>query len=205
MKFRKCRQCGEIKQETEFRQYYGETRSGKERGRYRTCKTCESINTRYKYLCKKQSNGKASESELQELAKIEQLYELLRAKGLKLPAKRERGTIMNIVDQMIEKHSASVIEVEAEDGEQVITAAPQELLDWLNADLSQYDPEYLQDVVADELIKKYRPQIGVDPNTYEPIYDDTHRDILNKLLERFDEYEDNYKGKDTDEGEDEDE
>lgn len=190
MKFRKCRQCGEIKQETEFRQYYGETRTGKERGRYRTCKACESINTRYKYLCKKQAKGKASERELQELDKIEQLYDLLRAKGLKPPATRERSTVLSLVDELLEKHSASVVEIEVDDGEQVIAAAPQELLDWLNADLSQYDPAYLQDVVADELIKKYRPQVGVDPNTYKPIYDDTHRDLLNKVLERFDEYED---------------
>ena len=205
MKFKKCRQCGEIKQETEFRQYYGETRSGKERGRYRTCKTCESINTRYKYLCKKQSNGKASEQELQELNKIEQLYDLLRAKGLKPPAKRERSTVLNLVDELLDKYSASTTEIAATvDDELVIAAAPQELLDWLNADLSQYDPEYLQDVVADELIKKYRPQVGVDPNTYKPIYDDTYRDILNKVLERFDEYEDNYTDN-VDEGEDEDE
>lgn len=186
MKFRKCRQCGEIKQEAEFRQYYGETRTGKERGRYRTCKACESINTRYKYLCKKQAKGKASEQELQELDKIEQLYDLLRAKGLKPPATRERSTVLSRVDELLERHSVSVV-------------AAQELLDWLNADLSQYEPAYLQDTVADELIKRYRPQVGVDPNTYEPIYDDTHRDLLNKVLERFDEYEDNY----TDEGEDE--
>lgn len=201
MKFRKCRQCGEIKLETEFRQYYGETRSGKERGRYRTCKACESINTRYKYLCKKQSNDRASEQELQELDKIEQLYDLLRAKGLKPPAKRERSTIMNLVEELLEKHSTTEVTATTDDcSELASAAAPQELLDWLNADLSQYDPEYLQDVVADELIKKYRPQIGVDSNTYKPIYDDTHRDLLNKVLERFDEYEDNY----TDEGEDED-
>ena len=41
---------------------------------------------------------------------------------------------------------------------------------------------------------KYRPQTGVDKETYLPIYDDTYREVLNQILRKFDDYEEQYAG-----------
>jgi hypothetical protein len=74
---------------------------------------------------------------------------------------------------------------------------PDELTEWLNADTATWyaqgiSPEYLQETVYESLKAKYRPQIGVDKETYLPMYDDTFKDVLNKILRRFDDYEEEY-------------
>ena len=58
-------------------------------------------------------------------------------------------------------------------------------------------PEYLQETVYESLKAKYRPQIGVDKQTYLPIYDDTYKNVLNQILRRFDDYEEAYSLNDT--------
>jgi len=47
-------------------------------------------------------------------------------------------------------------------------------------------------IVYEELQKKYRPILRIDEETMLPVYDDTYRDVLQKILERFDKYEDEY-------------
>ncbi|MNI12527.1 hypothetical protein D3C73_657120 [compost metagenome] len=66
---------------------------------------------------------------------------------------------------------------------------PAPLAAWLNADLTEFEPEYLQDEVASHLLETYKPQIGADPLTFKPIYDEQYRDILQDIFKRFDEYE----------------
>lgn len=76
---KKCKQCGMIRENTEFRKnYYGQ-------GTCNTCYQCESINSRWKYLSRK---GSLKPEELTELESIEALYEKQRAMGLKPPKRR---------------------------------------------------------------------------------------------------------------------
>lgn len=177
-KMKRCKQCGRIQAETQYRKYY----NGKG-GRYRTCLSCERINARHKYLHKKlKEETPLSAEETQELNKIEELFELLRDQGLKPPEKKQAKSVVDDVEALMMERM-TVAETSQEDG-------PEELQEWLGKDLTGFSPDYLQDEVADELITKYRPQTGVDPVSYAPIYDETHRDILNEVLKRFDDYED---------------
>ena len=80
---------------------------------------------------------------------------------------------------------------------------PDELQAWLDADPAEWQakelsPEYLQETIYESLKAKYRPQIGVDRDTYLPIYDDTYKDVLNQILRKFDDYEEQYAGGESD-------
>ncbi len=167
---KKCRQCGEIKPSKDFRPYYG----GKS-GSYSICRTCEKINSRAKYLNKK--GDKRTEADETELAKINQLYELQRACGLK-PPKRSSALKQRIdkLDTMLKQYSVDEV--------------PEELQKWLTADLTEAPEVY--DEVYDGLKARFMPLVRVDTRTLEREYDTTHAKTLNRILERFTEYEDNY-------------
>ena len=182
-KIRRCKQCGELRPESAFRQYYN--RKG---GRYKVCRNCERINTRYKYLTKKKNKGTISPEELVELEKFYELFDILRQKGLEPPKRKKEIEPVVDIDAEIRKHKEDLQHIQ----EVASVGTPPELLEWLTKDLTGYDPEYLQDVIAEELLQKYRPQLGIDPETLVPVYDDTHRNVLNKILKRFDDYEDEY-------------
>lgn len=97
METKVCTHCGELKPLSCFRQYYNGRRS-----HYRYCKTCEKINIRYKYLVGKGSGAAAHE--LEELAKIERLYEIRHARGLETPIhKSGRGGASALIDEMLAK------------------------------------------------------------------------------------------------------
>ena len=71
---------------------------------------------------------------------------------------------------------------------------PSELQHWLDVDPAEWgaadlSPEYLQETVYESLKAKYRPQTGVNRDTYIPIYDNTYRTVLNEILRKFDDYE----------------
>ena len=68
---------------------------------------------------------------------------------------------------------------------------PAELSHWLTEPLTE-EPEYYQDEVYEQLKAKFRPQTKIDPDTMLPVYDDTYKLVLDKILERFDNYEDAY-------------
>ena len=68
---------------------------------------------------------------------------------------------------------------------------PAELSRWLTESLTE-EPEYYQDEVYEQLKTKYRPKTKIDQDTMLPVYDDTYKPILDKILERFDNYEDTY-------------
>lgn len=172
METKRCRQCGEVKPTDKFRPYYNSE------GIYTICKACEKINSRAKYLMRK--GDKATEADKAELAKIEQLYEYQRIAGLKPPRRRnDLQKSLEAFDALISKYK------------QVASVGPQELQQWLTEELTE-EPEHYIDVVYEQLISKYRPVIRIDAATLTPVYDETYKDLLNQILERFSAYEDNY-------------
>lgn len=187
IKTKVCKQCGELKPIDQFRSYY----QGR-KGTYTTCKSCERINSRYKYLCSKESGSDSAIDE--ERKQIEELYALQRANGLRPPRTSGNKTkpVIDTVSSMIEKYKAtSTVDTSCIDNS---SDAPPELAQWLTKELTK-EPEYYLDEVYEQLLEKYRPMCSIDKDTMLPVYDSTWRDILNKVLDRFNAYEDTYYGK----------
>ena len=185
---RRCKQCGEVKQLSSkfFRPYYGKNASGF----YRVCRTCERINNRYKYLIRK--GDAATEAELEEIARIEELYDTLRELGLEPPryGAGVTSTVHSLVEDLLQKKKNQIAERKEQLEEiGVEVSVPTELAEWLTKPLTE-KPEYYEDVYF-KLREKYMPVIGVNPDM-SPKYDETYKEILDQILERFDEYEDNY-------------
>lgn len=205
---RKCKQCGELKHLQSFRPYDKNSPDG---ARYRTCMVCEKINNRYKYLSRKPTDKLTSPLK-EEMETIEFLYKTLEEQGLQPPAfGRGVGRVTNVSDtvtQMIQdrKQVKEAVNKALENAgidatNSTIISIPHLLDEWLKRDLTvtninpttqePYDPEYLQDIMYEQLRLKFRPQLGVDEDM-NPVYDDTYKDILNKILQKFDDYEEWY-------------
>lgn len=183
-KLRKCKQCGDLKNIDQFRKYYNSS------GYYKVCKTCESINSRYNYLVRKQRLGTTTSLEEEEITKIDELYELLRARGLNPPRRRnEYSSAIDAVEEIMAKKLQEVEDIKSI-APDIPLEAPPELIKWLEEELQGYDPEELEDV-SDMLWEKYRPQTGVDKE-FKPIYDDKFKDVLTRIQERFDTYTDEF-------------
>jgi hypothetical protein len=133
---------------------------------------CEKINSRRKYLERKQET---TDDEKEELGLIYQVYTAQQAVGLSPPRCRKVPGIKSKAMQMLDK----------------LNETDSELRIWLERDLNTYEPDQLYDIYED-LKAKYRPRIGLDPVKCLPIYDDTYRSILDKILTRFDDYEEAY-------------
>lgn len=183
MNAKTCKQCGELKPIEQFRKYYGGRK-----GSYNTCKVCEKINARAKYLRSKGDSMSFEEGE--ELSKIEKLYEVQRAAGLQPPRRdAERNKpLVDSLDDMIAKYNTKVSLVAADAESRPV---PADIQVWLTCELTE-EPDYYLDEVYEELKAKYRPQVSIDTATMQPIYDDTYKDALDKVLERFYEYEEKY-------------
>ena len=180
------KQCGELKPIEQFRKYYGGRK-----GTYTTCKTCEKINSRAKYLTNK--GDKCSKAELTALATTHKLWDAQRAAGPQLPRENtgRKVPLSESLDDMIDKYKQ-----QAEAVQEVVQAVkvpdiPAELSRWLTEPLTE-EPEYYQDEVYEQLKTKFRPKTKIDPDTMLPVYDDTYKPVLDKILERFDNYEDTY-------------
>src|SRR5690606_32104306 len=185
---RKCKQCGEVKQLSKdfFRPYYGKNA----KGFYRVCRTCESINNRYKYLTGK--GEAATPAELEEIARIEELYDTLRELGLEPPryGAEVTSTVHSVVEELLKKKQQQIAERKEQLEEIGVEGnVPTKLAEWLTKPLTE-EPEYYEEVYF-KLREKYMPIIGVNPDM-SPKYDETYKEILDQILERFDEYEDNY-------------
>ena len=182
---RKCKQCGEVKQLSSdfFRPYYGKNA----RGFYRVCKTCESINNRYKYLTGK--GDAATQADLEEIRRIEELYDTLRELGLEPPryGAGASSTVYSVVEELLKRKRQQAAEKKEQFG--VEADVPTELAEWLTRPLTE-KPEYYEDVYF-KLREKYMPVVGTNPDAT-PKYDETYKEIMDQILERFDEYEDNY-------------
>lgn len=173
-----CKQCGEAKAATDenFRRYY----AGR-KGRYKTCKACESINNRYKYLLAKQE---PTESEVNEMQRIAKLYDLLQQRGLNVPniGEGRRVSVEPVLDELLTKN-AQIVETMQRVGElpkheePQIDEVPEELQKWLTDELGDNTPEHLIDTVYEDLREKYLK---------------THKPVLEKILSRFYEYEDEW-------------
>lgn len=170
--------------------------------------------------------GPACTEEYQRLScmkeRIEALYDMLAARGLRVPNKVDatpeksspEAKVLHDVDQLFAMYGdaptgrrepaparkSTVVLPEVE--------VPDELQAWLDADPKDWrdkelSPEYLQETIYESLKAKYRPQIDVDRQTFMPIYDDTYKDVLNQILRKFDDYEEQYAGEEEDYGTDE--
>jgi hypothetical protein len=182
-----CKQCGELKPIEQYRKYYGGRK-----GTYTTCKICEKINARCKYLRSKET---LSDVEQIELDKIEQLYTAQRSAGLQPPrtsAERVKP-LADSLDDMIAKYKMTSVQLTTEpsDDNCVVTPVPAALQMWLKCELSE-EPDYYLDKVYDELKAKYRPQLHIDTVTLQPVYDDTYKLVLEQILDRFYKYEEEY-------------
>jgi len=181
-----CKQCGEERPNEQYRKYYGGRK-----GRYNTCVHCEKVNSRAKYLISK--GERRSEDETVELNKIQALYDMQRTIGLQPPREQSGRAIplADTLDEMLDKYAARVAAVESieADGENIATT--DELTDWLVAELTE-DPEHYLDEVYEHLREKFRPVLNIDPATKLPVYDDTYKPMLDRILERFNTYEDEY-------------
>lgn len=184
-----CKQCGELKPIEQYRKYYGGRK-----GHYNTCKLCEKINARAKYL--KSKGDEISKLEEIELNKIYKLYEVQRQAGLQPPNQAMRvKPISESIDDMLTKYDknndGSIIAVPV--GVTVVPERfiPADLQIWLKCELTE-EPDYYLDEVYEELKAKYRPQLRIDQVTLQPVYDDTYKDVLEQILGRFNAYEDEY-------------
>lgn len=172
MPFRVCKQCGFGKPITKYRQYYGGRK-----GRYTACLDCERINSRYKYLKKKEVLTAAEEAEI---AAINKLYNTQRERCLCPPNTASRTqAIKDEVESLLNKYP-----------EDTPAGIPHELQEWLTKPLTE-EPEYYVGI-HDELVKKYRKVLRVDKDTRTVHYDTTHSKVLSEILERFYDYEDSY-------------
>lgn len=195
--FRQCKQCGKMLPITSFRKYYGGRK-----GTYKYCLNCERINSREKYLMKKDT---ISADETNELAQIHKLWDVQRMNGLQPPHhNKNKQSVIESVDSLLSDYNAvEVLSEKANNGELPLAPAtekdciPAELQKWLTVELTK-EPDYYQDVVYEELREKYRPVLEIDQDTLMPVYDDTYKYILNEILERFDNYEDNYEWNEED-------
>lgn len=229
---KRCIQCGLLKSVDDFRKYtYARERNTD--GRYRLCKQCEATNTTYRRMCKRMAelnmNAPADAEEYARLSemrrRIEELYDMLAARGLRVPNRTvevpkkpsAEAKVLRDVDQLFAMYGDAptnriehVETVQARKSTVVIPeiTVPDELQDWLDADPQvwrdrELSPEYLQETIYESLKAKYRPQIDVDRQTFMPIYDDTYKDVLNQILRKFDDYEEQYAGEEEDYGTDE--
>ena len=125
-----CKQCGELKPVEQFRKYYGGRK-----GTYKTCKLCEKINARYKYLRGKATSSRLSSTEQVELDKIEALYSAQRKAGLQPPRKDAERNIplVDSLDDMINKYK-DIAAIESVDASAYKPAAPAELQQWLTVE-----------------------------------------------------------------------
>ena len=215
---KRCIQCGLLKNVDEFRRYtYAKEKDTD--GRYRLCKQCEATNTTYRKICKQLdafkdpvTGGHTFTPSTKETfyrlmharERIEMLYNMLSARGLRVPTKKvpedPNAGVLGTVDKLFamygEKPTAATV---AATVVAPTSEVPDELQAWLDADPAEWQakelsPEYLQETIYESLKAKYRPQIGVDRDTYLPIYDDTYKDVLNQILRKFDDYEEQYAG-----------
>lgn len=203
---KRCVQCGILKDESEFRRYKYSVLKHTE-GRYRICRACEAINANYKQSkvwveTHKYGDDPDKFNRINGfVVNTEQLYKTLEAKGLRVPAAvatepRVKDDSFEQVQQLLQFHMSTSPQPAIQEELHKATV-PDELQQWLNISPAVWieediSPEYLQETVYESLKAKYRPQIGVDRETYLPIYDDTYKQILNMILRKFDDYEENY-------------
>jgi hypothetical protein len=165
---KRCKQCGVPQLPTNFRPY------PHRKGRYTICRNCERINARARYLERKTS---LTEEEREDLTKIYNLWDKQTELGFGPASRRRKETVMDIIDKML-----------SDTGE--LDAVPPALAKWLKEELTE-DPNYYLDEVYEELRSTFKPVVGYDDDMM-PIYDDTYSQLLEEILNRFYQYEEEY-------------
>lgn len=212
MELKRCKQCGLLKDAEAFRQYTYSRNKGTQ-GRYSICRECESINQTYRrakqhciehHIDEHTASYATSAKDAAlwaQVCQIEQLYDMLRTRGLKVPEPIVAPSKSTPVEAMVKRLSdfyAASDQPLPPTGQSTVAVntngLPDDLAGWLNSDWHQWQeqgmsPEYLQETVYESLKAKYRPQTGFDRETGLPIYDDTYKTTLNEILRRFDDYE----------------
>lgn len=206
---KKCVQCNELKPIIDFREYtHSRKNSDKTKAsRYRICRDCENINTRYyraRSVIAETEKGSLKQYQARiEFEKITKLYEALELRGLRTPLSKIelKATVLDEVDRLLQKlhledKTLPVTGVKVAEVLPIIEVdkLPSELQYWLENDWIEVgnSPEFYQETIYESLKAKYRPQIGVDKERGIIIYDDTYKQVLNDILRKFDDYEDNY-------------
>lgn len=92
-----CIYCGETKDEEQFREYYN-----RKTGRYRYCRSCERIEMRRKYLCRKTNR---TDEDNKELVAINRLYDVRREAGLQAPGQSRIKPRISVLSQVLEETS----------------------------------------------------------------------------------------------------
>ena len=199
---KRCIQCGMLKAEEDYREYTYSKANGTS-GRYRVCKECEALNSRYKRLLKQ--NTLYDEAIVTELHNIEDCYRILMQKGLRTPLNNtSKVSTKTPESDTVEKlksfyQSVPVTAPRTAIAPEMLAAhgLPDDLMHWLMCPVSDWEennlsPEYLQETIYESLKAKYRPQLGFDAEKGIPVYDNTYKDTLNEILRRFDDYEETY-------------
>ncbi len=202
---KRCVQCGLLQEADAFRKYTY-SRTNNTEGRYRICRKCEAINTAYRHAKQWESEHPmpsfddidTAQKMHEVVVKTEVLYATLEKRGLRVPtvkvSARHDAATLDAIDSIMSFYKEDVL---VQPVEMSASEVPDELQHWLDEDSQIWKdndiaPEYLQETVYESLKAKYRPQIGVDKQSYLPIYDDTYKSVLNKILRRFDDYEEEY-------------
>lgn len=202
---KRCIQCGLLKPEDDFRPYTYAAKNNT-KGRYRICKTCEAINQAYRRAKLAEQNCEDDDAywdASQEVKRIEKLYDVLASRGLRVPNRKFESQEAKQVDDVerlmafYETQPTTTSPLPSA----VAPAVPADLQEWLDVPMETWleqgiSPEYLQETIYESLKSKYRPMLRVDKDTFLPVYDDTYKDILNMILQRFDEYEESFQGRD---------
>lgn len=219
--YKKCAQCGFIKDVNDFKIKY--TRANGEKSRNRYCRSCEELTHNYNSLMQLKEAGALSALQERELVKMTSAFQVLEKQGLSTPlSRRESSTtctrqtvhshLENIMEQYPEAVAPRALAATAEAMQLARTIAsgtevpeftvdtdvPEELTKWLKTPFEtwrdkQLVPEYLNDVVYPALKAQYRPEIGWDAVALAPRYDDTYKAVLAQVSDRFWEYEDWYR------------
>lgn len=179
-----CKQCGLVKPLAQYRNYYGGRK-----GTYTTCRSCERINSRVKYLESKEDLREDEETELQ---LVYELWDEQRKLGLRPPRTESKGrkSMTDTVSEMLNTYKGRTKDLVMPSDVEVSTTPP-ELIKWLTAELIE-EPDYYLDTIYDKLKETYRPVLSIDSKTMMPVHDDTYAAVLDQILERFYDYEDEH-------------
>lgn len=210
LKRKKCAQCGQIRCEEEFKVKYTKKDGTQSRNRY--CRDCEDDTRNYLALIAAKNEGPLSTAQEQQLIKYTSVFQVLERQGLSTPLSRSavktkaaKPTVdarLAMIKAMYGDETATIgslreVSKEPEVAKESSTPAevPEALQQWLDATFETWKstnivPEYLNEVVYPTLKAEFRPETGWDAVKLAPTYDDTYKEVLNEISNKFWDYED---------------
>ena len=224
-KYKKCAQCGCVKLEDDFKIKYTRTDGTKLRNPY--CRLCEEDTRNYRALTKLLDAHCISLGQEQQLAKYVEVFRLLESQGLSTPLSRKSGDKANTeririnpeqrLESLMQRYGANIPVAAVQQPSEAATPSPSDVTEgidttdvpdglqqWLTGSFDEwyeklFTPEYLNESVYPTLKSAYRKEIGWNAVTLTPEYDATYKDVLNRISDRFWDYEDWYRehNKDT--------